>query len=449
VLRPPRTGLIVGAVVAAVVAGGGAFSRLGQDGGGQRGGVFSPEVRHTGQPPTGYKVTFRFRDRRASSVVIEGEWYFSSPSQTRVGFSQGLLPAQWKPADFAIGWPNVGASAGWPMIRMKEDRRTGVWSYTTPLPSGVFNYDFVVDCTPDELENGEPACTPVSDPSNPPWNQHGELNVGSIEPTSQVYVPSDPKFHTVDYSWQARASPRGALKDVRYDALVSGSASSPGFSQLAVYTPPGYDPHRPKSYPTLYLSAGYDGNEVDWSTRADAANILDNLIDSHRIKPLVAVMTNFLWDDCANGDASRYDQNLIGWTIPYVQSHYNVSKQASQRAFGGLSCGGGFAGSLLVDHPREFGAVALMSPTPANTVALSAAQAKAIRAVRVMIGGGLQDALHPSAETDVLGLRSAGVRPFTDFINGGHDWNVWRVMLRDFLTRVASPGGAGASAGIR
>ncbi len=39
--------------------------------------------------------------------------------------------------------------------------------------------------------------------------------------------------------------------------------------------------------------------------------------------------------------------------------------------------------------------------------------------------------------TDGLILRQAGDEPFTDFINGGHDWDVWRTLLRDFLTRVA------------
>ena len=34
-------------------------------------------------------------------------------------------------------------------------------------------------------------------------------------------------------------------------------------------------------------------------------------------------------------------------------------------------------------------------------------------------------------------LRQAGDEPFTHFINGGHDRDVWRTLLRDFLTRVA------------
>jgi hypothetical protein len=85
----------------------------------------------------------------------------------------------------------------------------------------------------------------------------------------------------------------------------------------------------------------------------------------------------------------------------------------------------------------------LMSPTPPNTFALSAAQARAIKKVRVMVGGGCDDSIHPSAEIDLWGLRRAGIRPFADFINGGHNGNVWRILLRDFLTHVAfTPNGA-------
>ena len=67
----------------------------------------------------------------------------------------------------------------------------------------------------------------------------------------------------------------------------------------------------------------------------------------------------------------------------------------------------------------------------------TAAQAAAIKHVGVMVGGGAQDPIHSVAATDLTSLRQAGDPPFTDFINGGHDWDVWRTLLRDFLTRVA------------
>ena len=397
--------------------------------------LFPPVVRYTGRAPTGYTVTFRYEDPKATSVQVQGEWYFSSPAATTTTSSQGLLPSQWRPGDFPIGWPNTGVTAGWPVVEMKRDPRTGVWSYTTPLPSGEFNYWFFVNCP----NPGGTGCTGVSDPSNPPWNDRHGLTTGSVEPTSQVYVPSDPAFHTVDYWWQAPTSPRGALVDVTYPMSAKPTREFPGMHYLAVYTPPGYDQHRSTPYPSLYLSAGARGNEVEWSTRADAASILDNLIDKAEVEPMVVVMTNFSFSLGISGTCptSLYGRDLIAAVIPYVQSHFDVSREPSQRAFAGLSCGGGFAGTLLVDRTSEFGYFGLMSPGPLPLPALSAAQAAAIKHVGVMVGGGAQDPIHSVAATDLTSLRQAGDPPFTDFINGGHDWDVWRTLLRDFLTRVA------------
>lgn len=92
------------------------------------------------------------------------------------------------------------AGANWPVQDMAKDSN-GVWSFTTPLPSGVFTYQFYKDCDADAP--ALPGCTAFADPGNPPWN-----TVGSIERTSQVYVPSDPAFGTVE-QWRATALPLG------------------------------------------------------------------------------------------------------------------------------------------------------------------------------------------------------------------------------------------------
>ena len=109
------------------------------------GSRFPPLVQRTGKPPTGYEVTFRYWAPAATSVRIEGEWYFSSPARTTMASSDGLLPTQWRPGDFPIAYPNSTAR-NWPVTTMADDHRTGVWSYTTPLPSGVFTYGFYVNC---------------------------------------------------------------------------------------------------------------------------------------------------------------------------------------------------------------------------------------------------------------------------------------------------------------
>ncbi len=164
---------------------------------------------------------------------IEGEWYFSSPSQTTLASSQGLLPTQWRPGDFPIAYPNSTAR-NWPVTSMSYDHRTGVWSYTTPLPSGVFTYGFYVNCASPEGQG----CAEVSDPSNPPWNDLHGAPVGSVEASSQVYVPSDPLFGTVGYWWQGPARAHGTLVDLAYPSSPAKQAADA--NRIAVYTPPGY-----------------------------------------------------------------------------------------------------------------------------------------------------------------------------------------------------------------
>ena len=423
----------------------------------------APIVHYTGRAPTGYAVTFRYRNPKAKLVQIEGEWTFTSPAVANTtGVSQGLPPTQWKPGDIALnpwapGLIAAGLKSEWPTAAMSKDPKTGIWSYTTPLPSGVFSYGFVVNCThPDlpaadlgnpNLPNGYTGCPEIADPSNPPWNETGGVTRGSTVTYSQVYVPSDRAFHTVDYWWEAPTAPRGALVDVTYHG-TDGPPNLPGRNYLAIYTPPGYEAHRRMHYPTLYLNHGYDNNEIDWSTGGDAANILDELIDKHAIKPMVVVMPNAYWEAPPNptpSEATVYDSNLLHTIIPYVQSHYDVSTSPSDRAFAGLSFGGYVAGTLLANDTSEFSSFGLFSPAPFVILGqLKAAQIAAIKRVRVLIGSGTGgDARNGGADAGIL--QGDGIRvSFDSIYGGGHDWFTWRQLLYDFLTRIAFKPVAGA-----
>lgn len=413
-----------------------------------------PIIRHTGLPPTGYTVTFRYRDPGAKIVQIEGEWQFSVPQLTSPGSTTTWPARSWQPGDIPIN-PNASAEilAGlpsrWPDDDMQKDPATGIWSYTTPLPSGVFNYGYVVNCTHSELTPEELAdpntppgfmgCPEIADPNNPPWNVLNGVVHGSVLSYSHVYVPSDPAFHTVDYSWEAPTSPSGMLVDITY-AGPGGAPDSHGHNNLAIYRPPNYNPHRSTPYPTLYLSHGYDNNEVDWGDGGDAAHILDNLIDMGAVKPMVVVMTDAFWvapPDPDPNEITAYDGSLLGSVVPFVQSHYDVSRDPSQRAFAGLSFGGVAAGQLLLEDTNEFGSFGLFSPAPFTVPPPGPAQIAAMKGVGVMVGGGLDDLANEFAQTDLANLEQGGGSVTTDFVDGAHDWFVWRVLLHDFLTRVA------------
>ena len=106
-------------------------------------------------------------------------------------------------------------------------------------------------------------------------------------------------------------------------------------------------------------------------------------------------------------------------------------------AFAGLSYGGFVAGVLLLRHTYELADYGLFSPAPFTMPTIDKVQAAAIRRVRVMVGAGVDDGAYFYELTDVAKLRKAGDRVTTDYVNGGHDWFVWRVQLRDFLSNVA------------
>jgi enterochelin esterase-like enzyme len=320
------------------------------------------------------------------------------------------------------------------VLKMHKDAKTGVWSYTTSLPSGIFNYGFYVNCT----SASQTGCTELPDPHDPAFNVRKHQSVGSTASVSQVYVPSDPSFETTDASWLAPATKHGTVTERTYTSPLSTDPA--GKNYLAVYTPPGYDAKRAAQYPTLYLSHGGGGNETDWMTQGSAGNILDNLIDEGQIEPMVVVMTNFNGFGAGCGTSSwetDYDTNLIDAVIPYVQSQYDVSASASQRAFSGLSCGGDLTGTLVANDAAEFGSFGIMSPGPNTIPALTATQAAAIKQDAVFVGGGWQDPIHAWALSDLQTVQTAGGEVVPDFVNGGHEWYVWRQLLRTFLTNVA------------
>lgn len=385
------------------------------------GASLAPVVQHTGKGPTGYSVTFRFYDPTADRIQIKGEWSFSGPDDTTATTSAGRLPKDWRPGDFPITHPNT-ASPAWPVADMKENKKTGVWSWTTPLPSGTFTYNFFRDCATDDGTG----CASLSDPSNTPWN-----TTGSIEPTSQVYVPSDRAFGTVDYAWQApvAASKQGRLVDVSYPTTLS--TAPVGSHPLAVYTPPGYNPSRKTPYPTLYLSHGGGGQEIDWTTQGAANSIFDHLINSGKMQPTVIVMTDF--NNISGGNAG-YSTDVLQNVIPFVESRLNVSADANDRAFAGLSAGASRANDLLFNHTASFGYYGVWSGG-VTTQPTTDQAARMAELGGLQLGVGNQDPIaHDSTVTEETNLPAAGVPVSVDNIDGGHEWYVWRIELRDFAT---------------
>lgn len=410
---------------------------------------FGPVVKHTGKGPTGYSVTFRYYDKTADRVQIKGEWSFERPSELeQIASTPGnpvetpnIRPEDWRPGDVPIQSPN-STNPNFPVNDMQEVGNSGVWTFTTPLPSGVFVYNFFVDCAAVD----QVGCAPLPDPANPAFTTaEGNTDTSPIT-ISTVYVPSDARFNTVDYSWQAPAVKQGTMRHLRYPS--PGHVAPAGKNYAVVYTPPGYDAQRAAPYPTLYLSHGGGEAEMGWVIQGNLQNIMDNLIATGEIEPMVVVLPN------GNGytnstENQAYRTDLIENLIPYIEQNYRVSTSAADRAYSGLSGGGARTNQFMLYNPDVFSYYGVMSVgLPPGTV-VNTAQADALQHASIFLGGGWQDSIHadgfvlngvvrhtgPAKEVSIL--EDAGLHVTTDFIHGGHEWYVWRILLKDFLTRVA------------
>jgi len=135
----------------------------------------------------------------------------------------------------------------------------------------------------------------------------------------------------------------GKLEMVEYDSKSVGNKR-----KALVYTPPGYSADT--KYPVLYLLHGIGGDEEEWRRGGQPNLILDNLIADKQAVPMIIVMPNGRAqpDDRPGPNAmatapafGKFDQDLLGSLIPFIQSKYSVKTDRESRALAGLSMGGG------------------------------------------------------------------------------------------------------------
>ena len=387
-----------------------------------------PEVVKTDTGPTGYEVTFRYAaPDDVERVRIWGEWQFSDPDVIiNTTSAEGKFGAQWEPGDIV-----APAAPGFLLSDMSKGA-DGVWTWTTPLPAGTFSYHFVHDECPGPSNAG---CTRYIDPANPGWAS--QLSPTGAQTFVQVHVPAHPDFPTYDYPYQVPTPPErtGTYEHRQY--ISPNSTNPPGTHHLVVYLPAGYDPDREVPYPTLYLSHGQGGNEAHWNAQGLSNFIMENLVADGRAQPMIIVGTNF---NGLAGDAG-YAHDVKDNVIPFIESEYNVSNRAEDRAFGGQSLGGARALGLLYNHTPTFEYYGAWA-SAAFPGLPDAAQVENMRAIRggIHMGTGLQDYLGniaPNSLARVDTLRNHGLEVVEHNVNGTHTWDAARQLYEHFLRNVA------------
>jgi S-formylglutathione hydrolase FrmB len=99
----------------------------------------------------------------------------------------------------------------------------------------------------------------------------------------------------------------------------------------------------------------------------------------------------------------------------------------------------------MLYQPDAFGSYGMMSAGFPPAITSLSPYAAALMGKSIFVGAGWQDPIfavgfgnsHTGPQKEVGLFAAAGIPMTPDFINGGHEWYVWRILLKDFLTRVA------------
>lgn len=315
----------------------------------------------------------------------------------------------------------VGLRAQWTGEKLALTKGAeGVWSLTTPVAPGVWEYGFNVDGM-SILDPGNPAIKPQREPN-----------------TSILHLPGDPPK-----VWDFQNVPHGAVTTHEY--VSKGLAVR---RACQVYTPPGYALGQ-GVYPLLVLQHGSSDNYLTWCAHGKAHWILDNLIAGGKAKPMIVLMIDghphgmVRWDGSpAPRDAAMeaFRHELLDDAIPLVEANYRVAKEQTQRALAGLSMGGmqTLTVGLTGEYPFAFlGAFSAAPPTETYLEPILAHAAEANGKIKLLwIAIGKNDFLHDRNLEFIAKFKEKELHHEFTVTEGDHSWPIWRGYLAEFLPKL-------------
>lgn len=357
-------------------------------------------------------VTFRLFAPQAGEVVVTGDFL---PQQT-VSAPQG---------EFKI--PGTAT--------MTMDS-LGVWSFTTPEPlsSELYSYNLIVDGLK------------INDPSN-------VFRIRDISSITDVFLI--PGGRADNYA--VHDVPHGSVSKVWYYSPTIGINR-----RMTIYTPAGYEQNPDRCYPVFYLLHGAGGDENAWSELGRATVILDNMIASGDVEPMIVVMTNGnSGRQAAPGEGSDgFVQPNISMlrsmngsfethfpeVVEFVDGNYRTIADKEHRAIAGLSMGGFHSFHISKQFPDMFDFIGLFSaaifpneseksPIYSDLETKLAVQfSKNPNLYYIAIGK--DDFLYQQNEALRKLLDEKGYTYEYLETSDGHIWRNWRIYLTDFLPKL-------------
>lgn len=206
-----------------------------------------------------------------------------------------------------------------------------------------------------------------ANPAQPPSARGGQVALSSPTPLAETENLDAYPIPPEGFNVARENAPQGEVKVVEYDSKMLGLRRL-----LRVYTPPGYSADR--KYPVLYLQHGLGNTSTEWTQRARAPIIIDNLLADKKIAPFIVVFPSgnatATPGDEKQGDRTQasygtpYENDLLQEIIPFVESHYSVFTDRDHRAIAGMSMGSGQALNIGLSHLDRFAWIAAVAAAP-------------------------------------------------------------------------------------
>lgn len=170
------------------------------------------------------------------------------------------------------------------------------------------------------------------------------------------------------------AKPQGGFFTSNYYSTNVGNdyMNDPPYRNILIYLPPGYDTSGATRYPVLYLLHGYGGDDTYYKGLYSVGNILDDMINSGEIQPMIVVTPDasnqfggsFYTNSPEVGGrsfAGNMESFVTTDVVDYVDSTYYTLADRHHRGISGHSMGGYGAVKLAMLHNNLFGSASSMS----------------------------------------------------------------------------------------
>lgn len=302
---------------------------------------------------------------------------------------------------------------------------SGLWSVaTSALGAEYYSYTFVVD--------GVPQLDPLN----------GNVNANIVNASSSVLVPGHPPA-----PWELTQIAHGNLTRHMLTTYIARGLPM-NQEPYTVYTPPNYDPKHKGGYPVLFLLHGWSDYGDGWITVGRAQYILDSLIATGSIVPMIVVMPqgygdysfvtsgHDVWSDPAKitNNLTLYSKMFMQEIVPAVEREYPIAKGRDNHAIVGLSMGGQEALTIGINQAGYFAYVGGFSSALKHLefgkVMMDPSQARDLRVLWVSCGTS-DDLIVPNREF-VTWARQKKLPVTPIETQGKHTWLVWRDNLIHF-----------------